>query len=92
MVNLVYTYLTRIQFEYDTCKHIEIGGSGGAIFLPYLVPHHSAQGQHRKDPSLAMGLSGALEPHKCTLYAVQPHPLKYNHPCSIYSFSQKRIV
>ena len=40
VVDLVYTYLTRIQFEYD--KPIEIGGAGGAIYLPYLVPHHSA--------------------------------------------------
>ena len=41
VVNLVYTYLTRIQFEY-ACKPIEIGGACGAIYLPYLVPHHSA--------------------------------------------------
>ena len=42
MVNLVYTYLTRIQFEYDS-KPVEIGGAGGAIYLPYIVPHHSAR-------------------------------------------------
>ena len=32
MVNLVYTYLTRIQFDYDL-KPLEIGGAGGAIYL-----------------------------------------------------------
>ena len=40
VVNLVYTYLTRIQFMYD--NPIEIWGSGGAIYLPYLVLHHTA--------------------------------------------------
>ena len=40
MVHLVNTFLTRIQFEYDL-KPLEIRGSGGAIYLPYLVltPH-----------------------------------------------------
>ena len=35
MVNLVYIYLTRIQFDYD-CK--PIGGAGGAIYLPGTIP------------------------------------------------------
>ena len=41
MVNLVYTYLTRIQFDIRQ-KTLEIRGSGGAIYLPYLVLHHTA--------------------------------------------------
>ena len=41
VVHLVYTYLTRIQFDYNL-KPIEIWGSGGAIYLPYLVLHHTA--------------------------------------------------
>ena len=36
VVNLVYTYLTRIQFMYDLNPK-EIWGSGGAIYLPYQV-------------------------------------------------------
>ena len=43
---IVYICLTRIQFDYD-CKHIEIGGAGGAIYLPNLVPHHSAWSTHK---------------------------------------------
>ena len=39
MVQLVYTYLARIQFEYDP---LEMGGAGGAIHLSYLVLHLSA--------------------------------------------------
>ena len=41
VVHLVYTYLTRIQFDYNL-KPLEIWGSGGAIYLPYLVLHHTA--------------------------------------------------
>ena len=40
VVHLVYAYLTRIQFEY--INPLEIGGAGGAIYLSYLVLHHSA--------------------------------------------------
>ena len=39
MVHLVYTYLTRIQFDYNT---LEVGGSGGAIYLLNMVLHHTA--------------------------------------------------
>ena len=46
VVNLVYTYLTRIQFDYDL-KPLETGGAGGAIYLPNLVPHHSAWSTHK---------------------------------------------
>ena len=33
MVYLIYTYLTRIQFDYDLIKPLEIGEAGGAIYL-----------------------------------------------------------
>ena len=41
VVNLVYTYSTRIQSEWEQ-KPLEIRRSGGAIYLPYLVLHHTA--------------------------------------------------
>ena len=41
MDNLVYTYLTRVIEEYDL-KPQEMGGSGGAIYLPYMVLHHNS--------------------------------------------------
>ena len=32
-----------LSHQDSVCKHyIEIGGAGGAIYLPNLVPHHSA--------------------------------------------------
>ena len=40
VVHLFYTYLTRIQFEYDITP-LEMGGPGGAIYISYLVLHHS---------------------------------------------------
>ena len=30
------------QFKYMTKRNLEIAGSGGAIYLPYLVLHHTA--------------------------------------------------
>ena len=36
VVHLVYTYLTRIQFDYD------LRIADGAIYLPYLVLQHTA--------------------------------------------------
>ena len=41
VVNRVYPYLTRIQF--DKTRSLEIGGSGGASYLPYLVLHQTAR-------------------------------------------------
>ena len=50
VVHLVYTYLTRIQFDYDI-KHLEIGGAGGAIYLQTWY-YTTLLGQHRRECQL----------------------------------------
>ena len=50
VVNLVYIYLTRMQFEYP----LEIG-AGGAIYLPYLVLQNTAWSPKKGMSTLYIG-------------------------------------
>ena len=36
-----------LSHQDSVCKRIKIGGAGGAIYLPNLVPHHSAWSTHK---------------------------------------------
>ena len=88
MVNLVYIYLTRIQFEYD--KPIEIGGAGGAIYLPYLVPHHSTWSTQKARSLVYLILYSALRAqcHDPGAYIWPRFPLslcKRLNPCNAES-------